>query len=34
LAKALNEEFDALAKLDPKKRITTREERFLAIGAE
>lgn len=34
LAKVLGEELDALAKLDPKKIILRREERFLAIGAE
>ncbi len=34
LAKALGEELDKLGKLEPKKLIAQREERFLAIGAE
>jgi acetyl-CoA carboxylase carboxyl transferase subunit alpha len=34
LGKAIGEELDKLAKLDPKKLLSLREERFLAIGAE
>jgi len=34
LAKVVGEELDKLAKLDAKKLIANREERFLAIGAE